>query len=118
MLAEFLPAPYKQRDTAKWEYNSLLLSLEVYHPPLRKHQPGQESDGQTGSWCLDKVVQPRDAWYQKKICPKNLPIPHPQHNSRNRALEHPPCAGKFQQVLEVLTAHQGHQELGNCACQG
>ena len=25
-------------------------------PPLRKHQPGQESDGQTGSWCLDKAV--------------------------------------------------------------
>ena len=60
------------------------------HPtyPLRKHQPGQESDGQTGSWCLDKAVQPRDARYQKKACPKNLPIPHPKHNSRNRALEH------------------------------
>ena len=25
-------------------------------PPLRKHQPSQESDGQTGSWCLDKAV--------------------------------------------------------------
>ena len=25
-------------------------------PPLRKHQPGQESDGQTRSWCLDKAV--------------------------------------------------------------
>ena len=57
-------------------------------PPLRKHQPGQESDGQTGSWCLDKAVQLRDARYQKKACPKNLPIPHPKHNSRNRALEH------------------------------
>ena len=57
-------------------------------PPLRKHQPGQESDGQTGSWCLDKAVQPRDAQYQKKACPENLPIPHPKHNSRNWALEH------------------------------
>ena len=57
-------------------------------PPLRKHQPGQESDGQTGSWCLYKVVQLRDAQYQKKACPKNLPTPHPKHNSRNRALEH------------------------------
>ena len=55
-------------------------------PPLRKHQPGQESDGQTGSWCLDKSVQPRDARYQKKACPENLPIPHPNHNSRNRAV--------------------------------
>ena len=55
-------------------------------PPLRKHQPGQESDGQTGSWCLDKAVQPRDARYQKKACPENLPIPHPNHNSRNRAV--------------------------------
>jgi hypothetical protein len=62
----------------------------IYLPPptLRKHQPGQESDGQTESWCLDKAVQPRDARYQKKACPKNLPIPHPKHNSRNRALEH------------------------------
>ena len=57
-------------------------------PPLRKHKPGQESDGQTGSWCLDKVVQPRDARYQNKACPENLPIPHPKHNSRNGALEH------------------------------
>ena len=24
--------------------------------PLRKHQESQESDGQTGSWCLDKAV--------------------------------------------------------------
>ena len=43
-------------------------------PPLRKHQPGQESDGQTGSWCLDKAVQPRSARYQKKACPKSLPM--------------------------------------------
>ena len=35
-------------------------------PPLRKHQPGQESEGQTGSWCLDKAVQPRDGRYQRK----------------------------------------------------
>ena len=55
-------------------------------PPLRKHQPGQESDGQTGSWCLDKAVQQRGARYQKKACPENLPIPHPNHNSRNRAV--------------------------------
>ena len=36
-------------------------------PPLRNHQPGQESDGQTWSWCLDKAVQPRSqkkAWQQ------------------------------------------------------
>ena len=55
-------------------------------PPLRKHQPGQESDRQTWSWCLDKAVQPRDTRYQKKACPENLPIPHPNHNSRNRAV--------------------------------
>ena len=46
-------------------------------PPLRKHQESQESDGQTGSWCLDKAVLARDAQYQKNTCPKNLPIPHP-----------------------------------------
>ena len=38
-----------------------------YHPsPLRKHQESQESDGQTGSWCLDKAVLARDAWYQAR----------------------------------------------------
>ena len=57
-------------------------------PPLRKHQESQESDGQTGSWCLDKAVLARDARYQKNTCPENLPIPHPKHNSHNRALEH------------------------------
>ena len=57
-------------------------------PLLRKHQERQERDGQTGSWCLDKVVLARDARYQKNECPQTLPIPHPQHNSHNRALEH------------------------------
>ena len=61
-------------------------STKVPPPPLCKHQLGQESDGQTGSWCLDKAVQPRDAWDQKKACPENLPIPHPKHNSQNRAV--------------------------------
>ena len=45
--------------------------------PLRKHQESQESDGQTGSWWLDKAVLPRDVRYQMKACPENLPIPHP-----------------------------------------
>ena len=40
---------------------------------MRKHQPGQESDGQTGSWCLDKAVQLRDARYQRKHIPKTCP---------------------------------------------
>ena len=57
-------------------------------PPLRKHQESQESDGQTGSWCLDKGVLARNARYQKNACAENLPIPHPRHNSHNRALEH------------------------------
>ena len=35
-----------------------------------------------------------------------------KHNCRHRALEHNVQA-KFQQVLEILTAHQGHQELWN-----
>ena len=34
--------------------------------PLRKHQEIQEKDGQTGSWCLDKAVLARDAWYQTR----------------------------------------------------
>ena len=42
----------------------------MYPPfPLHKHQPRQESDSQTMSWCLDKAVQPRDAWYQRKTSP-------------------------------------------------
>ena len=41
--------------------------------PLRKHQPGHESDGQTRSWCLDKAVQPRDVRYQRKHVPKTCP---------------------------------------------
>ena len=57
-------------------------------PPLRKHKENQESDGQTGSWRLDKAVLARNARYQKNACPENLPIPHPEHNSHNRALEH------------------------------
>ena len=60
--------------------------VRVPPPLLRKHQPGQESDGQTGTWCLDKALQPRNARYKKKSCPKNLPIPHPKHNSRYRAV--------------------------------
>jgi hypothetical protein len=46
--------------------------VSSYPPPMCKQQPGQVSDGQTGSWCLDKAVQPRDAWYQKQARPKNL----------------------------------------------
>ena len=57
-------------------------------PPLHKHQESEESDGQTGSRCLDNAVLARDTEYQKKACPENLPIPHPKHNSHNRALEH------------------------------
>ena len=40
------------------------------------------------SWCFLKAVLARDTWYQKNACPENLPIPHPKHNSHNRALEH------------------------------
>ena len=47
---------------------------KIHPPPLRKHQPGQESDGQTGSWCLDKAVQPRDVRYQKKAYGDGLQI--------------------------------------------
>ena len=25
-------------------------------PPLHKHPPGQDNDGQTRSWCLDRAV--------------------------------------------------------------
>ena len=57
-------------------------------PPLCKHQESQESDGQTGSWCLDKAVLASNAQYQKNACPKNLPIPHSRHNRHNRALKH------------------------------
>ena len=83
-------------------------------PPLRKHQPGQESDGQTGSWCLDKAVQPRNARYQKKACPKNLPIPHSKHDSRNRALEHNVQAN-FSKFWRSSLPIRG---IRNCACEG
>ena len=35
---------------------------------------------------FDKLA--RDARYQKNACGKPLPIPHPNHNCRNRAQEH------------------------------
>ena len=38
----------------------------VTYPPSPLHQEGQESDGQTRSWCLDKAVLARDAWYQSR----------------------------------------------------
>ena len=69
----------------------LLRCTAVLIPPppnLHKHQESQESDGQTGSWCLDKAVLAHNARYQKNTCPKNRPIPHPKHNSHKRALEH------------------------------
>ena len=55
-------------------------------PPLRKHQPGQESDGQTGSWCLDKAVQPRGT--KRMLGSKlwngfKLPIPWHKSGIRN-----------------------------------
>ena len=56
--------------------------------PPAQAQESQESDGQTGSWCLDKPMLAHDARYQKNACPENLPAPHPKHNSHNRALEH------------------------------
>ena len=59
----------------------------MLHAPC-KHQESQENDCQTGSWSLDKAVLARDARCQKNACPENLPIPHPKHNSHNRALEH------------------------------
>ena len=65
------------------------LDLRIYPlPPCASTRPGQESCGQTASWCSDKPVLARDARYQKNTCPENLPIPRRQHNSYNRALEH------------------------------
>ena len=40
---------------------------DAYPPsPLRKHQESHESDGQTGSWCLDKAVLACDARHQAR----------------------------------------------------
>ena len=47
--------------------------------PCTARESSQESDGQTGSWCLDKGMLARDTRYQKNACPENQPIPHPKH---------------------------------------
>ena len=82
------PPPRGPRPSAgtPWQYQPTNQPTN----PLRKHQESQESDGQTGSRCLDKavLVHKHNAQYQKNACPKNLPIPYPKHNSHNRALEH------------------------------
>ena len=39
-------------------------------PAVRKKQENQESDGQSGSWCLDKAVLACDARYQKNMSQK------------------------------------------------
>ena len=58
---------------SKWNPADLISKIFEYPPPLRKHQPDQESDSQTGSWCLDKAVQLRNARYQRKHAPKTCP---------------------------------------------
>ena len=64
----------------------------LYHhhtppPPLRKHRENEENDGQTRSWCLDKAVLASRSTKRIYVT-ENLPIPHPKHSCRNRALEH------------------------------
>ena len=48
----------------------------VIPPPLRKHLESQENDGHNGSWCLDKAVLARGAWYQKNICHQKETCPY------------------------------------------
>ena len=49
--------------------------------------------------------------YQKNACPETCPyLTQAQWSQQGTRTQ---CAGKFQQLLEVLTAHQGHQELWN-----
>ena len=96
-------------------------------PPLHKHKESQENDGQTGSRSLDKAVLAHDARYQKNVCHQK-----PAHTSPSAQLlqrgTRTQSAGKFQQVLEVLTAHRGIRSCGiepfltlrrilhNCTC--
>ena len=50
---------------------------------LRKHQESQENDGAWTRRCLRTARSTKRTYVTK-----NLPIPHPKHNCRNRAREH------------------------------
>ena len=55
------------RIKIRWKINTVPTPTVPPPPsPLRKHQESQASDGQTGSWCLDKAVLARDARYQAR----------------------------------------------------
>ena len=82
-------------------------------PPLHKHQENQADHGQTGSRCLDKAVLAGNTRYQKNVCHRKPAHASPKHRAQGNQcpvtqLLHQgtrkQCAGKFQQVLEVLTA--------------
>ena len=60
----YLPAPDAEQGHCKASSSP---------PPLRKHQPGQENDGQTGSWCFDEALQPCGTRYHTKHVLKTCP---------------------------------------------
>ena len=83
----------------------------AYPPPPRKHPESHQNDGNTGSRAKTSPCLRATRGTKRAYVTGNLPIPHPKHNCRNRALQHNVQANF--RVLEVLTAHQGHQELWN-----
>ena len=57
-------------------------------PPLRKHAESQQNDGNTGSCAWTRPCLRATRGTKRTYVTGNLPIPHPKHNCRNRALQH------------------------------
>ena len=62
-----VPFQIKHKQCRVYSRTMALLCISSPPHPFCKHQEGQENDGHTGSWCLDKAVLPCDAWYQKNV---------------------------------------------------
>ena len=90
-------------------YIPWLECVSKFGSSLRMHAESQENDGagQTGSPCLDKPGLVCAVRYEKVGC-------KPAHTTPQRELSQQgtmtQCAGNLQLVLDILTAHQWHQE--------
>ena len=57
-------------------------------PPLRKHPESHHNDDNTGSRAETSPCLRATRGTKRTYVTGNLPIPHPKHNCRNRALQH------------------------------
>ena len=61
----------------------------TYPPlPLSKHAKSHKNDGQTGSCAYTSSCLRATRSTKSMYVAENLPIPHPNHNCCNRALQH------------------------------